>query len=78
MTNEETRDALIAICETLKAEFRYLTALQGQLGWLDTVVRKAAPEIVNASKSPYTFLPHPATDAQIRLIDELLEKLGKA
>ena len=77
MIDQETRDALIAVCETLKAEFRYLAALQGQLAWLDDAVRKAVPQVMTVSKEPFVFQEHPGTVAQIRLIDALLEKLRR-
>ena len=76
MTNQETRDALIAICETLKAEYEYLSSLQGRLIWLDQEVRKAVPAVAE-SEAKVPFESHPETVAQIRIIDALLEKLEK-
>jgi hypothetical protein len=74
---QETCDALVAICETLKAEYRYLSSLQGRLVWLDQTVRKSVPAVASSTEK-IPFEPHPETAAQIQLIDALLEKLQKS
>jgi len=76
MTHEETREALIAICETLKAEYEYLSSLQGRLVWLEHEIREALPSVAK-SKTKVPYESHPGTVARIRQLDALLEKLGK-
>ncbi len=74
---QDVSDALVAICETLKAEYRYLSSLQGRLVWLDQAVRKAVPAVASSTEK-IPFEPHPETAAQIQLIDALLMKLRKS
>jgi hypothetical protein len=74
---KDVGDALVAICETLKAEYRYLSSLQGRLVWLDQAVRKSVPDVASSTEK-IPFEPHPETAAQIQLIDELLTILRKS
>jgi hypothetical protein len=74
---QETRDVLIAICETLRAEFVYLGALQNSHVRFYDAVKKKIPEIEQYYRDlPMTTIAeHPKTAEQIQLIDALLKKL---
>jgi hypothetical protein len=78
--DSETREALIAVCETLKAEFRYLGALQNSHVRLYEAVKVEMPKIEKRyrGRSPAGIREHPGTAAQIQLIDALLKQLKKS
>jgi hypothetical protein len=80
MIDSETREVLIAVCETLQAEFRYLGALQNSHVRFYEAVKKELPEIEKAYREnpPANIRDHPGTAERIQLIDALLEKLRKA
>jgi len=77
--DSETREALIAVCETLKAEFRYLGALQNSHVRFYEAVKAEMPKIEKHYRdlSPVGIQNHPGTAEHIRLIDALLEQLKK-
>jgi hypothetical protein len=79
MNDTEIRDALIAICETLKAEFRYLGSLQNSHVRFYDAVKAEMPEVEKRyrERSPQGIRDHPETSERIQLIDELLKKLRK-
>jgi hypothetical protein len=70
---------LIAVCETLKAEFVYLGSLQNSHVRLYEAVKREIPEIEKLYRDlPITAIAeHPKTAEQIQLIDALLLKLQK-
>jgi hypothetical protein len=76
---QETRDALIAICETLKAEHLLLAHLQNSHVRFFAAVKHELPAMEQIYREiPMTsFSDPPENDERIRLIDLLLSKLRK-
>jgi hypothetical protein len=77
--DSEVREVLIAICETVQAEFRYLGALQNSHVRFYEAVKSEIPEIEKHYRdlSPVSIQDHPGTAERIQLIDALLEQLKK-
>lgn len=78
MIDSETREALIAVCETLKAEFRYLASLQRALVGLYEAVKSEIPNVeARYREQAIQIREHPGTVEQIQLIDALQKQLEK-
>jgi hypothetical protein len=75
----ETRDVLIAICETLKAEYLFLASLQSSHVLFFEAVKRELPSVEQTYRdTPMTTTSEPPViDERIRLIDLLLTKLRK-
>jgi hypothetical protein len=76
--DSETRDALIAVCETLKAEAEHETVIHSLLGRIYEALKIAVPGFEKAygDQNPQ---PRGSLDVgeRIRSIDALLKKLRK-
>ena len=80
MNETDTRDVLIAICQTLKAEYVYLGSLQRSVYALIQALKignSAIEDLYDQQIRKAVSIEHPATAEQIQRVDALLEKLKK-
>jgi hypothetical protein len=76
--DNDIREALIAICETLKAEAKYLASLQRGLVGFYNAAKSELPNLEARYRGQVIEMEeHPATAEKIQLIDALLEQLKK-
>ena len=80
MSDDETREALVAICEVLKVEYKYLGSLQRGQAALFDALKKEIPTIEQryAESAKQAFgQDYPGTAERLEQLDALLQQLKK-
>lgn len=78
MSDSETRAVLIALCESVKAEYRYLWGLHGSMTRVLAALNDKVPGFADSYQAQ-GILPQEFPDIRARLerLDELLQQLKK-
>lgn len=79
MTESELKDILVGTLESVKAQIAYTRNMQDAFSALWDAVSPAHPNLESGYKAELRKIrPNPVQDEHIRIIDELIAKLGKS
>jgi hypothetical protein len=74
----ETREALIALCEAVKSEFRHLYALHSALTRMFQALKEEVPGLENRYRQQgFLIEASPELREQLERVDALLQQLKK-